>query len=133
MTTRDGAEGVEFFAREDAFVPGDLQDAVGAGVENGMAGAEVFGAEFVEHDGATAGEVADEGDAAFALDGVDERIRETLEYGKRLGEDRSGDFPMAGGGVFSHAALAHPSPTRDGRGSGGHTADGSEAECFEGG
>ena len=93
----------------------------------------MFGAEFVEHGGSAAGEVADEGDAALALDGVDEQIGKSLEYGKWLGEDRSCDFPMAGGGVFSHAALAHPPPTRDGRGSGGHTANGREAECFDGG
>lgn len=102
------AEVEEALEAEGFLVGGDLEDAVGAGVEDGIAGGGVFFAELFEDFGAGGGEVSDEGDAGAVFEFADEGGGEGLEEGEGFFGDAAHEFPVAGGGVLAGGVGGEP-------------------------
>ena len=93
---------VEFPERDHFLVRGDLEDAVGRGVDDGRAGAHVLDAEFLDDLGAGGGLVAQRTAADAAFEFAHHVRREAVRIEReRLGEMNADHFPMAGGGVLA--------------------------------
>ena len=112
---RLGADLVEFFHRDDGLVGGDLEHAVGRGVDDQRAGAGVLLAIIADDLGAGIGLVAQHLVAGFGRESVQQLLRETVrEGGQRLGAEQAGDLPMADGGILAGAGLAQARKAADG-------------------
>ena len=96
------ADLVEFPQRDDFFVRGDLEDAVGRGVDDRRAGAHVLLAQFLDDLGAGGGLVAERAAADAALEFVHDLGREAVRIErKRLVQMDADHFPVAGGRVLA--------------------------------
>ena len=81
---------------------GDLKDGVARGVDDGLAGANVLLAKFLDDFGAGGGFVADGAAADLAFEFLDDLARESvLVDGEGLIEPDASHFPMARGRVFA--------------------------------
>src|ERR1700682_1256817 len=107
MLPRDLANLVKFSDRQHVLMRGDLQNRIGRCVKNGMAGPHMFCAQLLQDGRATTRVVSDKCYACFALDLADKLIRELFEDGKWFIDNRTGDFPMSGRGIFSGRAFLH--------------------------
>src|SRR6185369_3417312 len=107
--TRRLAPTVEGLQRDLLLVRGDLEHAVRARVDDGLAGAQVLLAQLVEDDGAARGLVAEvTGRSGVAQPRLHQRGRKSLrEGGEALLQDDAHHFPMAGGGVLALRLLRH--------------------------
>ena len=100
--TGDLAAAVQFIERDLFFVGGDLEDAVGGGIDDQIAAGEMLLAQFADNFGAGGGLVAEDAPASPGDEGVD-------DFGGKPGgverewpvEEDTGEFPVAGGGVLA--------------------------------
>src|SRR5262249_13701874 len=97
------ADLVQTFETEGLFVRGHLPDAVGAGVENRLAGAHMLFTKLGEDIGSACGLVAEyAGQIILAAPTIDHLLREAIRVrGEGLRDDEACHFPMAGGGVLA--------------------------------
>src|SRR5207302_3368594 len=96
VVARNSANFVKTIERHDLFMRGDLQNGICRRVEDQPAALHVLGAEFLENRRAAAGVIADELDAGFRFDRVDEAVGEAFVDGKRLLQNRSRQLPVPG-------------------------------------
>ena len=124
---------VELPERDDFFVRGDLEDAVGGGVDDRRAGAHVLVAEFLDDLGAGGGLVAERAAAGAAFEFAHDVGREAVRVErKRLGEMDADHLPVAGGGVLAgrgERALAVGAGGGGGGGDAGERLDVAEAQA----
>ena len=114
--TGDLAVAVQLVHRHQFFVGGDLEHAVGAGVDDEGVLLHGLLAVVLQHLGAGVGLVAQHLVAGLLLKFVDEGIREALrEGGQRLRADNARDLPVADGGILAHALLLQAGKGADGR------------------
>src|SRR5882757_10844627 len=98
----DFAHAVELGDGNYTFVRGNLKNTVAGGVDDGLAGADVFFAELFQDFGAGSGFVAERFTADLLFERVDNLRREpVLVNGKGLIEPDAGHFPVSRGGVFA--------------------------------
>ncbi len=99
--TRDFADLVKLPERNHFFVRGDLEDAVGRGVDDRRAGAHVFFAQFLDDFGSGRGVIAERAAADVAFELVHDLGRKTVRVErKRFRQMNADHLPVAGGGVF---------------------------------
>ena len=103
-----------FRHQPDVFVGGNLEDTVAGGVDDGLAGADMFFAKFLDDFGAGGGFVAEGLAADLFFEFGDEFAREAVRVDREsLGEPDAGHFPVAGGGVFARRRQGAFSESRD--------------------
>ena len=99
---RDFAAAVQLLQRHNRLVRRDLEDAVGGGVDDQLAGAQVLLPQLVEDRRAGGGLVAQRAAADRLLEGIQKRAREPVrERRERAPELHAGDLPVPGGRVLS--------------------------------
>ena len=102
----DLAVAVQLLHRHNGLVGRDLEYAVGAGVDDQSAGAQMLLAVVADDVGAGVGQVADDLAPGETLKFFDHLGRESVRIGgQRLGAHHTGDLPVADGGVLAAAAL----------------------------
>jgi hypothetical protein len=116
-------------------VGGDLEDAVGGGVDDQIAAVEVLFAEFADDFGAGGGFVAEDAPAGPGDEGVDDFGGKTggVERERAVEED-AGEFPVAGGGVLAGGGEGAAAEETEGGGVGREVIEGAdigEAEALE--
>src|ERR1700736_1076810 len=77
MMSRDPANLVQLFQRNDFFVRRDLQNGIGRSVKDGISGFDMLGAKLFQYGGTAAGIVADEFYSRFPLDRIDQFVGES--------------------------------------------------------
>ena len=114
LPARDAARLVQLLERNGLLVRGDLEDRVGGGVDDPLAGALVLLAEPLDDLGARCGDVADDPAPRRLAERVDHVVRKAIRVrGHRLLGDHAHQLPVAGGGVLAGRVLAQA--TCDGR------------------
>ena len=99
----DPAQSVEPLEPEPLFVRGELQDAVGRGVEDRLPGREMLGAELLDDDSTRGGAVAEQPGQPAACD-------QRLGQRRLINTARSGPIEVAwhdGGPLFGHPVELH--------------------------
>ena len=100
------AVAIKLLHRHNGLVGGDLEYAVGAGVDDQLAGAQMLFPVIPDHIGAGIGQVAEHAPAGALFKLPDHLVGEAIGIGgQRLGADQTGDLPMADGGILALAAL----------------------------
>lgn len=125
---------VEGLERHHIDVRSDLEDAVGTGVNDRLAGALVLGSELIEDGGPRGGTIAEMAPAGVAVKGGHQRIGEAFKGLEGGIEDDAHQFPVAAGGVLRAALLAHTPESARGAvvgGERGHPRNHPEAELGE--
>ena len=126
---------VELGDGDDVFMGGDLEDAVAGSVDDGKAGADVFGAKFLKNFGSGGRLIPQCLTADLRFEGVDDFGRKAVRVdGKGLVEPDAGHFPVAGGGVLAGGVgggFAETRERRRGRSEVGEGFDVGEAEFGE--
>ena len=104
---RNLAVAVQLFQRHNRLVRRDLEHAVRRGIDDQLAGFDVFLAQLVENRRAGGGLVAQRAAADRPLKFLDEILREAVrERRERLRELNARDFPVTGGRVLAGGNLA---------------------------
>ncbi len=101
------APGVERLERHHVHVGGHLEDAVGARVDDRLAGGDVLGAQLVQDDRARNRPVAQMRSAGGGVEGLHDLVREALEGAEGLLELHAHELPVTRGRVLGGGALAH--------------------------
>ena len=100
--SRNLAHPVQLGDGNHIFVRGDLKNAVARGVDDGLAGAHMLVAQFLDDFGAGSRLVAESLASDLLFEFSDELRRETLaDKPERPGQPDAGHLPMPGGGVFA--------------------------------
>ena len=99
---RGFADFIQLPERDDFFVRGHLEDAVGGSVDDGRAGAHVLRAQLFDDFRAGGGLIAQRAAGDAALELVHDFARESMRVEReRLVQVDARHFPMAGGGVLA--------------------------------
>ncbi len=113
---RDLTKPIQLRHRHDVLVRGDLEDAVGGGVDNRRAGSHVFRSQLVDDGGARRCLVAERATPDARFEGRHDVGRETVgEHRKRTIEHEPHQLPVPGHRVLPWRRLGHPSECRAGR------------------
>ena len=89
---------------------GDLKYAVGGGIDDELARAQMLRAQFFDNRRTGSGLVADHLEAGFPLKGLDYLRRKAVRIGgKGLFQGKARNFPMAGGGILAGGVFVHQS------------------------
>ena len=101
VSPRDFADLIKPVDRNHILMSSDLQHGIRGRVENRMGSFKVFGSQLFEDNGSAAREIADERNSRFRFDRLHEFVRKSIEDRKRLLENDTGNFPMAGGRILA--------------------------------
>ena len=133
----DFAHAVQIGEGNYVLVSGDLEDAVARSVDDGLAGTDMFVAEFFDDFGAGGGLVAESFAADLFFKLVDDFFGKAVRINRKgLGEPGAGHFPVTGGGVFAGGMGGTFSVGGERSGCWGEVSEGrdvSEAKSDEGG
>ena len=111
----DLAVAVQLMHRHKLLVGGDLEHAVGAGVDDEGILLHGLLAVVLQHLRAGVGLVAEDLVAGLLFELVDEAVREAVrEGGQGSRADDTGDLPVADGGILAHALLLQAGEGADG-------------------
>ncbi len=115
LVASDLADLVQTFEAEVLFVRSNLEHRVGARVNDRSPGANVFGAEPLEHFRTRSGRVAQNSiEPGLLQEGGDDLVREAVgEYGEALGQGTAHHLPVPGRSVFARRGFRHS--TKGGR------------------
>ena len=114
---RRAAGVVELLERHRLLVSGDLEDRVGARVDDPLAGALMLLAELLDDLRAARGLVPEHAAAGAVHERVDHLVREAVRVGRhRLGRDDAHQLPVARRRVLALRTLEQPSGDRGGPG-----------------
>jgi len=102
------APGVERLERDDVHVRGDLEDAVGAGVDDRLSARHVVGAQLVQDRGAAGCAVAEVASPRRRVEVRHQLVGKALEGAERRVQHHAHELPVTGRGVLAGRALGHP-------------------------
>ena len=112
---RDAADVPQLRRRHDGLVRSDLKDAVGRGVDDQLAGADVLRPQPLDDLRAGSDAVADRAHARLALKFVDHFLGKAVWIGRKgLLKRQARQLPVAGRGVLARGALQHRAIAADG-------------------
>jgi hypothetical protein len=121
------AEFVEAVERHDLLMGGDLENTVGAGVDNGPTRGDMLRAQALNDLGTAGGDISEGADAEGCFETLNKLGRKSIgKGGKRLGADHTGNLPVAEGGVLGTGLLDHAPVAAGGRMDWLDSADGAD-------
>ena len=98
------AKFIKFFKWNYILMCGNLENAVRGGINDGLSGFNMLFSEISDYLGSAAGFVAKDIKTCCLFEHIDNFLRKTFGIcGESFFGNKSGKFPMSGGGVFSHA------------------------------